>query len=81
LLLLLDGPVWLDPVNDLSFVESLKQHVLTKDPQKQVDTTKRILAFLENMLFEGELQNSPYSFSISKLSKFIRSTCPRSLQV
>lgn len=28
----INGPVWLDPLNDLDFVAKLKQQVLTLDP-------------------------------------------------
>ena len=45
----------------------------------QIDTTKKILAFLDNMIFEKPLASQVFSFCIARMTRFLKMSCPRSL--
>ena len=70
----LDGPVWLDSINSVAFVESLKELLNKENNSLVLTTAKKINGLLHGILAEGELGKVPLSFIFDLMCKTVHST-------
>ena len=66
------GPIWSDPIHDLSFVQHMLDRV--QGEESYLGTVKRIRGTLSVIL--EELTDSPLFYELSFLSKTVHSPCP-----
>ena len=66
------GPIWSDPIHDISFIQNMAKHVT--EGGSYLGTAKRILGMLA--VAEKELVDQPLFYELSSLSKRIHSPCP-----
>lgn len=59
-LFILDGPVWIDKINDLNFVRLLLQEITSEKTNFQFKTKKKIIGLLYGILYVNKLNSQLY---------------------
>jgi len=70
----IDGPVWLDRLNDLAFAKELMDYMGSETFGLPLATKKKIHGVLHGIISEGELAAVPLSFNFDLMNKNLHAT-------
>ena len=69
----LNGPIWLDNICNLEFLQTLQKRLKSVDFDMELKTHKRILGMINGLIEEMEIKNcNPLGFDISKISSIVK---------
>eukprot|EP00825_Cyclidium_porcatum_P002727 TRINITY_DN11265_c0_g1_i5.p1 TRINITY_DN11265_c0_g1~~TRINITY_DN11265_c0_g1_i5.p1 ORF type:complete len:312 (+),score=79.92 TRINITY_DN11265_c0_g1_i5:170-1105(+) len=78
----LNGPVWLDSLNDIDFIQQMYQDIQSPEFDLKLKTHKKIQGQLHAIIRESQLQNcQPYGFSFKILGNKLRMSQPSKKQI
>ncbi|EGR29576.1 TRM1 tRNA methyltransferase 1, putative [Ichthyophthirius multifiliis] len=74
----INGPVWIDKLNDEDFVNKTIQFLNQQQCQLKLQTKEKINGMLHAITLEQQIQldQIPYGFSIEHISKYLKTTIP-----